>query len=202
MNQTILLVDDDRASCLLLRKMFSSLGYSCDFVHNVSDALRAAASKAYCMVLLDCLLPDQNGWTASHAIRLLPRDGPPPSTIGILSYPDEQMQRRCSEAGMQDVLVKPFCKKAVASCIGKVLLRKVVPSSQRSESTHFFQRVGSGFSSRSAPQLNASPGIQEKQVKTASFRQASMDLLGSAVAPSTLMLNEAELLSLGEFNSF
>jgi hypothetical protein len=58
--------DDDRGSCLLLKKLFTSLGYSCDITHSVSDALRAATCKSYCMALIDCLFPDQNGWTASQ----------------------------------------------------------------------------------------------------------------------------------------
>ena len=197
MSQCVLLVDDDRASCLLLKKMFSSLGYSCDIVHNASDALRAAASKTYCMVLMDCLLPDHDGWIASQAIKLLSRDGLAPSIIGILSYPDEQMHRRCASAGMEEVLIKPFCKKAVSDCIAKVLLRKVKPIAQRSGSGHFFQRVGSGFSSRSAPQLTSKPSL----LKSSSDRQTPMDLFDGPL-PSTLLLKEAELLSIGEFNSF
>ena len=201
MSQCVLLVDDDRGSCLLLKKMFSSLGYSCDIVHKVSDALRAAASKAYCMVLIDCLLPDQNGWIASQAIKLLSRDGLAPSIIGILSYPDEQMHRKCASAGMEEVLIKPFCKKAVSDCIRKVLPQKVKPFAQRSGNGHFFQRVGSGFSSRSAPQLTSNRSLLENPLKSSSFRQTSMNLFDGPV-PSTLLLKEAELLSIGEFNSF
>ena len=191
----VLLLDDDRGSCLVLKKMFSSLGYTCDIVHNVSDALRAAASKAYCVILIDCLLPEQDGWIASQAIRLLSRDGPAPSIIGILSCPDEQMQRRCESAGMEEVLIKPICKKAVSDCIGKVLPLKVKPIAQRSSRGHFFQRVGSGFSSRSAPQLLSTRVLLEK---SSSDRQKPLDLFDG---PSTFVLQEAELLSLGEFNS-
>ena len=117
--QSVLLLDDDRASCLMLSKMLSSLGYQCDVVHNVADGLRAATKKKYSLIMMDCIMPDQNGWVASHAIQLLPRDGPPPSIIGIMSYPNDEMQRRCASACMAGVIVKPFSKGAVLDCISK-----------------------------------------------------------------------------------
>ncbi len=153
------------------------------------------------MVLMDCLLPDRNGWIATQAIKLLSRDGLAPSIIGILSYPDDQMQRRCASAGMEEVLIKPFCKKTVSDCIGKVLPRKVQPSAQQSGSGHLFQRVRSEFSSRSAPQLTSNRSLLESPLKSSSDRQTPIDLFDGPVS-STLLLTEAELLSIGEFNSF
>ncbi len=114
-------MDDDRGSCLLLRKMITSLGYSCEFVHNVADGLRAAASKHYCLVLIDSFLPDQNGLVACHAIKMLPREGPNPVIIGIMSCRNEHLQRQCLSAGMAGVLVKPFYKTDVADRIRQTL---------------------------------------------------------------------------------
>jgi CheY-like chemotaxis protein len=63
----ILVVDNDRASCLLLTKMITSLGYTCDFVHNVVDGLRAAACKDYALVLVDSFLPMDYAWLRFNA---------------------------------------------------------------------------------------------------------------------------------------
>jgi CheY-like chemotaxis protein len=117
----ILALDDDHASCLLLRKMITSLGYTCDFVHNVADGLRAAACKDYALVLIDSFLPDNSGLVAFSAIKLLPREGPAPAFIGIMSCHNEQMQCQLVSAGMAGVLVKPFYRTAVGERIGQIL---------------------------------------------------------------------------------
>jgi CheY-like chemotaxis protein len=124
----ILFVDDDRASCLLLRQMITSLGYTCDFVHNAADGLRAAACKDYALVLVDSFLPDNSGLVAFSAIKLLPREGPAPAFIGIMSSQNEQMQYQLMSAGMAGVLVKPFCRTAVAERIGQALSHERGPT--------------------------------------------------------------------------
>ncbi len=124
----ILVVDDDRASCLLLRKMITSLGYTCDFVHNVADGLRAAACKDYALVLIDSFLPDNSGLVAFSAIKLLPREGPAPAFIGIMSSHNEQMQYQLVSAGMAGVLVKPFYRTAVGERIGQALSHERGPA--------------------------------------------------------------------------
>jgi CheY-like chemotaxis protein len=102
------------ASCLILSKMLTSLGYQCDIVHTVADGLRAAARKQYSLIIMVCLLPDQTGWVAS----LLPREKPPSLIIGliigILSYPDDEMQSKCASAGMKSVVVKLFSKQEIS----------------------------------------------------------------------------------------
>jgi CheY-like chemotaxis protein len=124
MSTHFLILDDDRGSCLLLRKIITSLGYTCDFVHSVADGLRAAANTDYALVLIDSFLPDTSGFVALNAMKLLPREGPAPAFIGIMSNHDEQMQRRLVTAGMSGTLVKPFCRTTVAERIGQALSNK------------------------------------------------------------------------------
>jgi CheY-like chemotaxis protein len=132
----VLLVDDDRASCLMLSKMVASLGYKCDVVHSVADGLRAAARKKYTLIMMDCHLPDQTGWVATHAIRLLPRDGPPPSIIGILSFPDDVMQCQCATARMAGVIVKPYNKREISDSISKAISHQQAITDSRCTATN------------------------------------------------------------------
>jgi CheY-like chemotaxis protein len=184
----VLLLDDDHGSCLMLRKMIVSLGYSVDVVHNVADGLRAASCKTYRVVIVDCFMPDYTGWVATRAIKLLPRCGPPPAVIGILSYPDEHLQQRCETSEMEGVLVKPFCKGAVVDCLWKVR-----PPGQNS---HF----PSSCASTSAAPLETGIVLKRGSLRGAhrerSESNTPQDVHLGAAHPDSMMLHE-----IGELNS-
>jgi CheY-like chemotaxis protein len=188
---TVLLLDDDRAACLILRQMFISLGYSVDTVHNVSDGLRAASCKNYSVVVIDCFMPDHTGWVASRAVKLLPRDGPPPAVIGILSYPDEKLQRRCESSDMDGVMVKPYCKRALLECLAGC--NSSLPSSCPS-TCHVPRQTGSNRSYLSS----ANRGNQRSNLSTE--REVS-DMLLRVVDSNSMMLPGTGPLALGELNS-
>ena len=192
----VLVLDDDRGSCLLLRRIILSLGYTVDIVHNVADGLRAAASKQYCLVLIDCFMPDHTGWVASRAIKLLPRNGPPPAIIGILSYPDELMQRRCESSDMEGVLVKPFCKGALSDCLGRFhpagqkLTFPMISSSIVTSQLETGIYLKSYFSHR------------EDDIKSSlSPEREDSNMLLRVVDENSKLLHETGALILGELNS-
>jgi hypothetical protein len=64
----LLVMDDDRGSCLLLRTMITSLGHSCDLVHNIADGLRTAGNKHYALVLIGSFFPDQDSIPALQPV--------------------------------------------------------------------------------------------------------------------------------------
>ena len=69
MTSTILIADDDMASCLILRKMLTELGFCCDVVHNGVEAVHAACGKQYDMIFMDLYMPVLSGIHAAMAIR-------------------------------------------------------------------------------------------------------------------------------------
>ena len=118
MISTILIADDDMASCLILRKMLTELGFCCDVVHNGVDAVQAACGKQYDMVLLDLYMPVLSGIHAAMAIRSLRPPKPvTPTIIGISSTVDSNEASMCKDAGMAGILVKPFARESIARLI-------------------------------------------------------------------------------------
>ena len=113
-----LIFDRDVGSCLVLKKMMMALGFQCDVMHDLASCLQAIAPSIYNVVLAGCIHGDQACWEVSHAIRALPRGGERPAMIGIISFPDTEMQQRCTAMGMEGVLTKPVSKSELSDCIG------------------------------------------------------------------------------------
>ncbi len=206
-NVCVLLVDDDRASCLMLSKMVASLGYKCDVVYSVADGLRAAARKKYTLIMMDCNLPDQTGWVASHAIRLLPRDGPPPSIVGILSFPDDAMQCQCAAARMTGVIVKPYNKREISDCISNAVSHQQAitdthcstPSKDHGSPALCSRHLSAAQRKVSASQCSTSHGL--KRSRSTQELETSI-LLNTAVQldMANPILQDSDQLLIGELN--
>ncbi len=69
MNETILLVDDEREIADLLEVYLSNDGYTVRKFYNGTDALRCIASESIDLALLDVMLPDLDGFQLCRKIR-------------------------------------------------------------------------------------------------------------------------------------
>jgi CheY-like chemotaxis protein len=109
---SILLVDDDLSSCLLLRRMIERLGSTCDVAYNGAEAVAAVSAKSYEFILMDLYMPVMNGWDSTRRIRDLRQNGTDrkraPIIYGMSSTDDSTTMKRCLEAGMGGVLCKPI----------------------------------------------------------------------------------------------
>jgi signal transduction histidine kinase/DNA-binding response OmpR family regulator len=111
----ILLAEDNhtnqRVSLALLRK----LGYGADIVANGLAVLEALQSIPYDVILMDCQMPEMDGYDAARAIRMREkssnRGARSKSSIHIIAVTANAMQgdrEKCFAAGMDDYLTKPI----------------------------------------------------------------------------------------------
>ena len=182
----VLVVDRDIGSCLMLRKMLHSLGFHCDMVHNIDDGLRSAASKEHSHIIVGCLMGDNGCWVFSHAIKLLPRKGPAPVMIGILSGSNPAMKRRCIEEGLNQVLIKPLSAAALSECMNFVMRGQCSEAGMPSEG-ETCQRRKSSKDSVSPP---SSEAAHERSL-----------ILAIQAPPADTVKMEAGLPHFGELNS-
>lgn len=101
----ILVVEDDRKLARFLVKVLAEEGYTTDTCTNGADAFAQAESGVYSLVLLDWMIPEQDGLEVCRQLR---RAG---STIPILllTARGEVSERILGlNAGADDYLVKPF----------------------------------------------------------------------------------------------
>jgi DNA-binding response OmpR family regulator len=103
----ILIADDDAMVREVAERTLSNQGHVVAMVNNGAEAVRAAASKGYDLIILDCAMPEMGGIEALRQIRLLPDSARTPILMltARTGSMDEEIALR---AGANDYLRKPF----------------------------------------------------------------------------------------------
>lgn len=103
----ILVVDDQNINLKLCSLLLKRAGYTCDLATNGREALVAMAVGKFDLVLMDCLMPEMDGFEATRIIRAgeSKDDHIPIVALTAGAMPDDR--RACLDAGMDDFLTKP-----------------------------------------------------------------------------------------------
>ena len=102
-----LLAEDNIVSRELEVRLLQRIGHSVDIASSGKEALNAVERADYDLVLMDCQMPDMDGFEAARAMRQLERC----RTITIIAMTANAMaedKARCLAAGMNDHLAKPI----------------------------------------------------------------------------------------------
>lgn len=113
---TALVVDDSSASRILLRGILKSLGFAVDEAVDGEAALRAVATKAPDLILLDWHMQPMDGPTFLKRLR----DDPATVRLPVLMITAEASRQAVVDAaqlGVQGYIIKPFDKAMVGSRI-------------------------------------------------------------------------------------
>ena len=98
--------------------MTERLGYDLDVVTDGRAAIQAVASGTrYDLILMDCHLPELDGFEATRLIRKI--DGEPGQTpiVALTASAYATDRQRCLDAGMNDFLAKPITFALFASTL-------------------------------------------------------------------------------------
>ncbi|MCK9606794.1 MAG: ATP-binding protein [Methylomonas sp.] len=102
----LLVVEDNPINQELLLEVLSNKGIQADLAVNGLEALGMIELKTYSAVLMDCLMPEMDGYAATRAIRSNPRY----ANLPIIAMTANVMisdRQRCLDAGMNDHVGKP-----------------------------------------------------------------------------------------------
>lgn len=117
----ILVVEDDPVYAEFVAGSLAAAGHEVEQVGTGAEARRKATTLRPDAVMLDLVLPDENGYDLARALR---KELPPQSVI-ILLTADIQPQRDVADAvGIDMVLTKPVEPKLVAGMIDHVRERR------------------------------------------------------------------------------
>jgi CheY-like chemotaxis protein len=102
----ILLAEDNLINQRFGKLALERAGYKIEVASDGAEAVAAHRKMPYDIILMDCQMPELDGFEATTAIRALP--GPQPLIVAVTAYARAGERERCLEAGMDDYLSKPF----------------------------------------------------------------------------------------------
>jgi two-component system, sensor histidine kinase and response regulator len=110
----ILVVEDNVVNQRVVSLMLDKLGYSPEVVPSGAQALRALESRVYRVILMDCQMPEMDGFEATRAIRTRPWDARHTPIIALTANAMPGEREKCLAAGMNDYLAKPLTLEVLA----------------------------------------------------------------------------------------
>ncbi|MEA2308989.1 MAG: two-component system, sensor histidine kinase and response regulator, partial [Thermoleophilaceae bacterium] len=105
---SILVVEDHEINQALVTEMLVSRGHAVEIAENGREALEALSRTSYDLVLMDCQMPEMDGFEATAEIRR--REGSARHTpiVAMTANSMRGDRDRCVESGMDDYVSKPF----------------------------------------------------------------------------------------------
>jgi CheY-like chemotaxis protein/HPt (histidine-containing phosphotransfer) domain-containing protein len=130
--QRILLVEDNIVNQKVALILLEQLGLETDIAANGKEAVEAVAKHRYPLILMDCHMPEMDGFEATVAIRKLEElAGYYTPIIAVTALAMAGDRERCIAAGMNDYISKPIDKEVLQIKINHWLRTDVVYKTQK-----------------------------------------------------------------------
>ncbi|MCB2081264.1 MAG: response regulator [Rickettsiales bacterium] len=119
----VLLVEDHPINQVFANKLLSKLGFAhIDVAANGQEALHRMSHNAYDIVLMDCQMPEMDGYEATRAIREIEKEASRRTPIIAMTANAMVGDReKCLKTGMDDYLSKPISPNALKTALEKWL---------------------------------------------------------------------------------
>ncbi len=118
----ILVADDHPANRMVAELQLKELGLSAHLVENGRDAVEAAKQNNYAAILMDCQMPEMDGFEAAREIRKLESEGfPRMPIIAMTASAMQEDKDACLSSGMDDYVSKPVELRQLCAVLGRWL---------------------------------------------------------------------------------
>ena len=133
----ILVAEDNRINQMYITELLKHCGCTCELADNGDAALTTLASRHFDLVLMDCQMPEMDGFTASREIRRREAAGELEGHMPIVALTANALQgdrERCLDAGMDEYLTKPLNAQLLESMLKKMISRQPLAAQVESDS--------------------------------------------------------------------
>jgi PAS domain S-box-containing protein len=113
----VLVAEDNPVNQLLVRKILQRLGCAVTIVGNGLAAVDSWTSHAYDVIVMDCQMPELDGFDATRRIRRESRQGALVPIIALTAGALHSDREQALSAGMSDFLTKPVVAKTLEGAL-------------------------------------------------------------------------------------
>lgn len=114
----ILVAEDHFVNQKVIMAYLAKMGYPADVVSNGLEAIQALEARSYDLVLMDCQMPELDGYQATELIR---RSAAPFRSVPIIAMTANAIKgdkERCLDIGMNDYISKPLKIRELVNLLG------------------------------------------------------------------------------------
>ncbi|SDD47480.1 hybrid sensor histidine kinase/response regulator [Nocardioides lianchengensis] len=104
----VLVVEDNDVNQVVAVGILATLGFTADVAEDGRAALDRLRTTSYDAVLMDCQMPELDGYDATRALRVIEGLGRHTPVVALTASAVQGERERCLEAGMDDYLAKPI----------------------------------------------------------------------------------------------
>jgi PAS domain S-box-containing protein len=117
----ILLAEDNLVNQKVARTTLEKLGHEVEVASDGREAVNAWKSGRFDLVLMDCQMPNFDGYEATIEIRRLEKGGPRTPIIALTAHAMKGDDLKCRAAGMDDYLTKPLDRAKLLAALERHL---------------------------------------------------------------------------------
>ncbi len=129
-SQRVLLAEDNEVNQRITVRLLEKHGLAVDAVANGREAVDAASKKNYGLILMDCQMPEMDGFEATAVIRNRERNNRHTPICALTANAMEGDRERCLAAGMDDYIAKPVSVEKLQEAIDRWIRRAGNPAVQ------------------------------------------------------------------------
>lgn len=133
----LLLAEDNVVNQKLVTRLLDKLGYRADVVANGLEVLEACSRISYAAILMDCQMPEMDGYEATRELRRREATTLAPSPVDripIVAMTANAMQgdkEKCLAAGMDDYIAKPIKPNELKAALTRWVLPVTIGTEER-----------------------------------------------------------------------
>ena len=119
----MLIAEDGKVNQLVALQVLKKLGYTADIVCNGQEAVEAWVKNKYDIILMDCHMPEMDGYQATQKIREVEAEQnlKPAQIIAMTASAMTGDREFCLASGMDDYTTKPIDSHALGTALKKAL---------------------------------------------------------------------------------
>jgi signal transduction histidine kinase/CheY-like chemotaxis protein len=115
----ILLAEDNAVNEKVACRILERLGYSVAVARNGREAVTAWQSDSFDVILMDCQMPELDGYEATREIRRREARGTHIPIVALTAHAMKDDDLKCKAAGMDDYITKPIDRARLEECLSR-----------------------------------------------------------------------------------